>query len=87
MLVVALYARALLGYRNFSLRPHMPTFEELTETNSGHVMQRWAARECLLSMAENEPKLGRKARIVGRAFTIVVVETLLLSIAAGVALF
>jgi len=79
--VVILASAVCFMIRNFSLRPHLPTFRRYCDDLSNDVMRRWTANEYLLSVAKNENKLALKAWAVGVALLFAIVETVLLSLA------
>jgi hypothetical protein len=74
------------AYRGLEYRPDIPTLEAYSQNYSGDVLLWWVATEYMESTNENRAVLERKARWTGAANTALLVEGLLLSIAAILAL-
>jgi hypothetical protein len=85
-IVVALIIWAL-NIRTFSLRPDLDTLERYSQEYDKDVLQQWVAREVRMSIAYNEIKLQRKARLIGFATVFTLVEAVLLCGAALLAIF
>lgn len=68
--------------RGLEFRPHIPTLAENSEHYAGTSLQRWVALEYLASTEANKRVLGRKARWVGAANTLLYLEGFFLSLAA-----
>jgi hypothetical protein len=81
--VLILSALAFLR-RQLSVRPNLPTMHDLSEIHPTPIMYRWAAREFIFSINENEAMLGRKAQFVGWAIVFSVLDAILLAAAAAV---
>jgi disulfide bond formation protein DsbB len=96
---IGLYAAALVVYalllgavffayqvRGWSLRPDLETLKENSEKFSEDVMHAWVARESLLSIAANTPRLKRKSIFTRLALGLLALDALLLAVAALIAI-
>ncbi len=70
----------------WSLRPDLQTLQAYCETYGNAEMRIWVARECVVSIDTNEPRLHRKSIYLARSLAALAVEAGLLSAAAIVTL-
>jgi hypothetical protein len=75
-------ATAAFRVSDWSYRPNMDDLKAASEKNADDAVSLWAAHECLTSIESNEPKLERKAVLVGIAIAPLGIDALLLTLAA-----
>jgi hypothetical protein len=81
---VALLVTATAAFRvsDWSYRPSLDDLQSASAENGDDAVRAWAAEECVTSINANEPRLSRKATLVGLAIALLGIDALLLSVAA-----
>jgi hypothetical protein len=68
--------------RNYSYRPDMSTLQLHAQTLEDEALRLWVARECVLSLNENDVLISRKSGDLARAIRLFPFQVLLLTAAA-----
>jgi len=85
---IALIVFAVRAYRfmGWDLRPNLTTLAEYCMQYGDLTMKQWVANECIISYRENEKKLSSKTSDGRKAMWLLAIETILLVVAAFLAL-